>query len=389
MPHKPASPALMLRREWPLLLTFGVAAAGLAGKSTIGGLLDYPAAVVVLLVTLCGVILLGSLAIVRHAEVLAHRLGEPGGTLLLTLSITGLEAAMVGLVMSTGEEKPALARDTMYAVVMLVLNGYLGAALVLGGMRHRLQPYNPDSAPSFLVTIIPFAMLSLVLPSFTKSSAGPTLSTFQMAFLSAASVATYAIFLLAQNRWHRDFFIHEPASDQGTPHASAPAAEEMPHEKAHAHGESAAPTVVHVVLLALYGLGVILVAKVMSGPLDALVVKLGAPAALAGFVMAMLVLTPESIAAVNAARRNELQRTVNILLGSVLASIGLTVPIVVASSLLTGRGLVLGLGPVPMVMLVATLLVSMLTFSRPRTNVLLGAVHLMLFAASLVLIFDR
>jgi Ca2+:H+ antiporter len=369
-PHE--HPPARLTQEWPLAAMAAAVALAVLCKPAIAGMLDHTPAVVGLLLALCGLILFGSLALVRHAEVLAHRLGEPGGTLLLTMAITGLEAGMVGLVMSSGEEKPALARDTMFAVIMLVLNGYLGGALVLGGVRHSEQPYNPASANAFLIMIVPFSVLSLVLPNFTKASAGPTLTAFQMVFLSSASVALYVVFLLVQNRWHRDFFVLEGGAI-GPGH----------------HGRSARPTLFHAVMLALYAGAIILLAKQISGPLDALILRAGAPPALAGFIMAMLVLTPESIAAVRAARNNQLQRSINILLGSVLASIGLTVPIVVAVALLTGRRLVLGLEPVQMVLLFLTLLMTIITFSRPRTNLLLGSVHLLVFAAALMLVFDR
>ncbi len=373
MPHAHASGSRLVIREWPLAVVAATAAASMTGLAPMwASALPGAAGVISLLLSLCLVVLVGALAIVRHADVLAVRLGEPGGTLLLTMAITGLEAAMVGLVMSSGEEKPTLARDTMFAVVMLVLNGYLGLALLLGGIRHSEQPYNPQSANAFLAMIIPFSVLSLVLPTFTETTKGPVLSDFQMAFLSIISVGFYALFLLVQNRWHRDFFIDDRA------------------EAAHAHhDDSPWPTAVHGVLLAVYGAGVILVAKAISTPLDDLVLDVGAPPALAGLILAMLVLTPESIAAVRAARANQLQRSINILLGSVLASIGLTVPIVIAVALTTGRTLTLGLGSAQILLLCLTLIVSVVTFSRPRTNLLLGSVHLMLFAAAVMMIFDR
>ncbi|MFZ4573864.1 MAG: calcium:proton antiporter, partial [Phycisphaerales bacterium] len=304
--HRP-TPALL--SEWPLALLASTVAAVMFGKSHLVAASGTPALAAVILIFLSAIVILGALAIVRHAEVLAHRLGEPGGTLLLTMAITGLEAAMVGLVMSTGDEKPMLARDTMFAVIMLVLNGYLGLALLLGGIRHNQQSYNPDSAPAFLVMIIPLSILSLVLPNFTRATPGPTLTQFQMGFLCVSSVAIYAIFLLFQTRWNREFFVYADES-----HSKAS------HGPGHGHhAESSAPTAYHAAMLALYGAAVILVAKGISVPLDALVLNAGAPPALAGFIMAMLVLTPESIAAVRAARQNQLQRCVNVLLGSVLA----------------------------------------------------------------------
>ena len=194
-------------REWPLALAVLTLTLALLGKDWIATALDQPALLVALLAIICGVILTAAIAIVRHAEVLAHRLGEPAGTLLLTLAITGLEVAMVAFVMSTGVAKPMLARDTMFAVVMLVLNGFLGLALLLGGLRHHEQRYNLQSANAFLVMILPLTVLGLILPNYTRSTAGPTLSTFQMVFLSLLSVGIYGVFLFVQNQRHRGFFM--------------------------------------------------------------------------------------------------------------------------------------------------------------------------------------
>lgn len=362
-------------REWPLALAVVTLTVALLGKGWMAAALEQPAMLIALLAILCSVILTAAIAIVRHADVLAHRLGEPAGTLLLTLAITGLEVAMVAFVMSTGAAKPALARDTMFAVVMLVLNGFLGLALLLGGLRHHEQRYNLQSANAFLVMILPLTVLGLILPNYTHATEGPTLSKFQMVFLSLMSVGIYGVFLFVQNRRHRGFFM-DPAE------AAEAAAPEL-------RQHSPRSTWFHAVMLGLYGLPLVLLAKQMAAPLDAMVIRLGAPNALGGFIMALLVLTPESIAAIRAALANRLQRSVNILLGSVLASIGLTIPLVIAVSLATGRALVLGVDAVDTVMLVLTLLTSTLTFSLPRTNVLLGCVHLLLFGAYLMLMFDR
>ncbi len=361
--------------EWPLAVAVVTLAATLLGKSVVAEMLDQPEALIGLLVLICGVILAAAIAIVRHAEILAHRLGEPAGTLLLTLAITGLEVAMVGFVMSTGEEKPTFARDAMYGVVMLVFNGFMGLSLVLGGLRHGEQRYNLFGANTFLIMILPLSVLGLVLPNYTRSTPGPTLSTFQMVFLSLMSVGIYGIFLFVQNQRHRDYFRFEKGGDEDA------GAHEM-------EAESRRSTLYHSLMLGAYGLPLVMLAKQMSTPLDAIVSRLGAPVALGGFVVATLVLTPESIAAVKAAHQNRLQRSINILLGSVLASIGLTIPLVIAISLATGRGLLLGLDPAEIVMLALTLATAGLTFALPLMNVLLGWVHLLLFAAYLMLIFD-
>lgn len=378
-PASKSSFATVAQREWPLILAIGTLALLAVGQSWISQSLDRPVLLIGLLAGLCGVILTAAIAIVRHADALAHRLGEPAGTLLLTLAITGLEVAMVAFVMSTGTPKPTLARDTMFAVVMLILNGFLGFALLAGGIRHREQPYNPQSANAFLLLILPLTVLGLILPNFTQAVRGPMLSTFQMVFLSIMSVGVYSAFLYLQNQRHRGFFI--------MPDGTGEAAETS--ESTGAHRHSGMPTAFHASMLFVYGLPLVLLAKQMAAPMDAMVLRLGAPPALSGLVMAILVLTPESIAAIRSALANQLQRSVNVLLGSVLASIGLTIPLVIAVSLVTGRPLVLGLGLTEMVMLVLTLVTSLLTFSIPRTNVLPGLVHLLLFAAYLMLLFDR
>ncbi len=372
-----SAPRESLLHEWPLALAVVVLCAALFGKAWIAGALGQPVMLVLVLTVLCGVILAAAVAIVRHADVLANRLGEPAGTLLLTLAVTGLEVAMVAFVMSTGEEKPTLARDTMFAVVMLVLNGFMGLALLLGGLSHREQAYNLQSANAYLVMILPLTVLGLVLPNYTRKTAGPTLSTLQMVFLSIMSVIIYAIFLYVQNQRHRGFFM---APEEAA--ATNAVAEERLHH-------STRSTLYHAAMLGCYGVPLVLLAKQMAAPLDAVVIQLGAPVALGGFVMAVLVLTPESIAAIQAALENRLQRSVNILLGSVLASIGLTIPLVIAVSLATERRLVLGLDAAETVMLVLTLVTATLTFSLPRTNILLGCVHLLLFGAYFMLLFDQ
>jgi len=372
-PREGASRKGQFWREWPLALAATTVVAALLGKQWIASALSQPAALLALLAVLFCVILAAALAVVRHGEVLAHRLGEPAGTLILTLVITGLEVAMVSLVMSTGVPKPMLARDTMFAVIMLVLNGVTGLALLLGGIRHREQHYNLQGANAFFAMILPLAVLGLILPNYTRATPGPTLSTFQMVFLSLISVGIYVVFLFVQNRIHREYF-------------TSP---EDPHGPAEDDHSSAGSNGLHAAMLVLYAVPLILLAKQIATPLDAAVEKLGAPKALGGLLVAALVLTPEAVAAIKSALANRLQRSVNVLLGSVLASIGLTIPSVIAVSLCTGQTLVLGVDGVDTVLLVLTLFSSVLTFSLPRTNVLLGCVHLLLFLAYLGLMFER
>jgi Ca2+:H+ antiporter len=316
-------------------------------------------------------ILLASFAAVRHADSVAEQLGEPAGTLVLTLAVTAIEVTIIAAVMYGGKGNATLARDAMFAVVMIVLNGMVGLSLLLGGLRYHEQTYNLQGASAFLAVIVPISVLGLVLPNFTESSPGPTYSPLHATFLIAMSVMLYGVFLAIQNLRHREYFVHGNANDAS-------------------HGTSAAhPLVFHVPLLLIYLTVVLLLAKQIAVPINYGIEVMHAPRALAGFLVSVLVLAPESLSAARAALANQLQRSVNLLLGSVLASISLTIPAVLAIGFITGQTIVLGLDPADTTLLVLTLVVSMLTFASARTNVLLGAVHLLLFVAYLMLIFEK
>ncbi|HSF22138.1 MAG TPA: ionic transporter y4hA [Burkholderiales bacterium] len=362
----------MLRREWPLLVSAVTTALFYVFGSRWFADLSGASWFALLLAWLFAVILLSAFAVVRHAERLAGRLGEPFGTLILTLAVTGIEVIMIAAVMYTGRDNPAFARDAMFAVVMIVMNGMVGLALVLGGLRHHEQNYNLQGANAFLAVIVPLAVLCLVLPNFTVTSPGPTYSGLQSAFLVVMSLALYGVFLAIQNLRHRDYFI-APGSEGGPePHAG-----------------SFRSIPFHGALLIAHLLPVVLLAKQLAVPINYGIHEFGAPAALGGLLVSTLVLCPESMGAIRAALANELQRAVNILLGSVLATISLTIPAVLVIGLATGQEILLGLDAVNMILLVLTLAVSTLTFASARTNVLLGAVHLLLFLAYLVMVFDR
>jgi Ca2+:H+ antiporter len=361
-----------LREEWILGAAFATTALFLLfGKGWLSDLSN-PLWFTLILVWLFAIILSSAFAVVHHAESLAVRLGEPLGTLVLTLSVIGIEVMMISAVMLTGEGKPALARDTMFGIVMIVLNGMVGVSLLLGGLRHREQEYNLQGANSFLSLIVPLTVLGLVLPNFTKASAGPTLSAFQSVFLAIMSIGIYGLFLVIQNWRHREYFVQPVA---------APAS----------HGEPIETKSItyHSSLLLMYLLPVIVLAEEIAVPIDHGIEVLHAPVALGGFLVAALILSPESLSATRSALANDLQRSINILLGSVLASIGLTIPAVLTIGLVTGQTIILGLDPVDSLLLVLTLGVCALTFTNNRTNVLLGAVHLLLFLAYLMLIFEH
>jgi Ca2+:H+ antiporter len=324
------------------------------------------------------VILLSAFAVLRHAEHLAARLGEPMGTVILTLSVTGIEVMMIAAFMYTGNGNASLARDAMFAVVMMVLNGMVGLSLLLGGLRYHEQTYNLQGANAFLAVIVPLAVLGLVLPSYTISSPGPTFSPRQSAFLIVMSLGLYGVFLAIQNLRHRDYFM-APRS-QGKRKAAL----------LHEHQPSPGGSVwFHTILLLAYLLPLVVLSEHVAMPVDYTLRLWQAPHALGGVLVAGLVLAPESLGAVRAALANQLQRSVNILLGSVLASISLTIPAVLAMGFFTESTIILGIDTVDSILLILTFVVSMLTFAVRRTNVLLGAVHLLLFLAYLMLIFEK
>jgi len=316
-------------------------------------------------------VMLGSaLAVVRHADRLAARLGEPYGTLILTLSVTFIEVASISAVMLHGENNPTLVRDTLFAVVMIILNGMVGISLLVGGWRHREQHYNLQGANTYLSVIIPLAVLSLILPNYTVTTAGPTLSFTQETFLVLMSMGLYGAFLAIQTGRHRAYFTLDDGDADDK------------------HDAPARPPL-SALLLAAYMVPVVFLAKQLAQPIDYLIETLRAPAALGGVIIAVLVATPEALGAVRAATANRLQRSVNIFLGSVLSTIGLTVPVMITISHWTGRSIFLGVQNADLVMLLLTLTVSVVTFASGRTNVLQGAVHLLLFAAYLLLIFQN
>jgi len=333
-----------------------------------------------------GAMLWSAFAVVRHADGLAELLGEPYGTLILTLAVISIEVSLIASIMLLGENEPALARDTMFAVLMIILNGMVGIALLLGAIKHREQHYNLEGAKSFLAVIVPLSVLTLVLPNFTTSTQLPSFSPVQAVFFATSTIVLYGVFLIIQTVRHKGHFV------LSTEHHGAPAGPHDPlaHvESGHEPGRREIRSVpYHAVFLVLSILPVVLLSKKLAVFVDFATETQGAPVALGGMVIAILVLSPEGLSALRAAMGNHLQRSVNILLGSALATIGLTVPAILAIGLATGKTIELGLDPVETVMLILTLAVCALTFSGGRTNVLQGAVHLVLFLAYVVLIFN-
>ena len=377
MHTKPASIKSVAKREWPLAVSSATTVLFLLFGRTWFGDLSNPLWFALMLAWLFGAISISAFAVVRHAEGLAERVGEPLGTLVLTLSMSGMEMMMIAAVMYFGAGGSALGRDTMLAILMVVLNGLVGAGLLVGGLRYHEQTYNLYGANAFLSLIVPLSVLGLVMPSFTVSSQGPTLSPLQSTFLILMSLGLYGVFLAIQTMRHRDYFVVSHAAQRSAGHTET----QGNHE-----GQSAKH---HGLFLLAYVPFIVLLAKQIATPIDYGINVFGAPAALGGLLVAALILSPESLAAVRAARANQIQRSINLSLGTALSSISLTVPAVLIIGFLTGKTVILGLSPSDMVLLLLTLIVSMLTFALERTNVLQGAIHLLLFLAYLILIFEK
>jgi Ca2+:H+ antiporter len=371
----PASTRILgkwLRAEWFLAVSVATIFAFLMWGDALQDLLSRPIWLTAIFLWLFAVTLGSALSVVRHADHVAIRLGEPYGTMLLTGSVTAIEVMSISAVMLHGENNPTLVRDTLFAVIMIILNGMVGLALLLGGWRHREQIYNLQGANAYLGVIIPLAVLSLIMPNYTQTTPGPTLSSAQLVFLGTIAVGLYGAFLAIQASRHRGYFTLDGES-----------------ATLHTADATRPPLLLHVMLLAAYLIPVVFLAEQLAKPIDFLLETLHVPAAIGGVVMAILVATPEAIGAVRAAMANHLQRSVNIFLGSVLSTIGLTIPAMIVVSLVSGRAITLGLQYSDPVMLILTLAVSIVTFASGRTNVLQGVVHLVLFAAYVMLLVEN
>jgi len=280
-------------------------------------------------------------AAVHHAEIIAHRTGEPYGTLVLTVAVTVIEVALIASVMLSEGGSPTLARDTVYAVVMIICTGVVGLCLFIGGLHHGEQSFRVTGASAYLAVLIALSTLTLLLPNYTSTVPGPVYSASQLAFVSTVTLALYAVFLYIQTVRHRDYFVEKSANDGG-------------------HLPSNRDVALSFILLLL---------------------------SLVGVIVALLILLPECVAAVQSARRDELQKSINLALGSSLATIGMTVPAVAAMSIMLGQQLVLGLDGKAILLLNVTLLISVLTFGTGRTNILHGFIHLVIFGTFLFLTF--
>jgi Ca2+:H+ antiporter len=315
------------------------------------------------------VLLIGSVvAAVHHAEVVAHRVGEPFGTLVLAVAVTVIEVSLiVSLMLSGSGDVAALARDTVFAAIMIILNFILGLCLLTGGLKHGEQRFTLRGISAALATLAALVVLSLILPNYTTSAAGPVYAPSQLVFVAVISLVLYGTFVLVQTVRHRDYFL--------------PAGNVEPEEHAPPPSDRTAWTAFGVLLVAL--VVVVILAKGLSAQVEEAILAAGLPLGIVGVVIAALVLAPESLAAYNAARQNRLQTSLNLALGSALASIGLTIPAVAIVSLVMGLPLAMGIDPKGMTLLALSLFVTTISLGTGRTTVLQGVVHLVIFAAYL------
>jgi len=337
----PALSVLFFAGATALGITFTPSAAGLVFA-------------VVLLIILFGTVF----AAVHHAEVIAQKIGEPYGTLLLTLAVTIIEVALIATIMLGEKPVPTLARDTVFAVVMIVCNGLVGVCILIGGLRYREQDVQVTGSSLYLSVLSVLATITLIMPNYTLTTPGPSYSAAQLGFVSVVTVILYGVFLYTQTIRHRDYFINQ-SDDAGDDTTQA----------------SRRTLMLSLVLL------------LVSLVVDAGTALIGAPPAFAGVLVALLILLPESVAAIAAARKNDLQKSINLALGSSLATIGLTIPAVAVAAYALDKQLVLGLDAQAMVLLLLTFVLSMLTFGTGRTNILFGLVHMVVFAVFVFLVF--
>jgi Ca2+:H+ antiporter len=343
---------------------------------------SYPLLTTVLFVWLFAVMIWCAFSVVRHAEILAEYLGEPYGTLILTIAVISIEVTIMATVMLHGGPNPTLPRDTVFAVLMIVLNGMVGASVVVGALRHQQQQYNLQGAVAFLAVISCLAVISLVLPTYTVSTPDHSMTVLQAVVFGGLTALLYVGFLAIQTMRHRSFFTEAAG---GSKRAAAETAYAPAHRSVPGPKNSIG---YHAVLLILTLLSIVLLSKPLAHIIDYGLEQLKAPAPLGGVLIAILVLAPEGLTSFQAARRNQLQRSVNLSLGSALSTIGLTIPTMLAISLAVGTPLEVGLPSAQTILLVLTLFIAQMTFSGAPTNILLGGVHLVLFAAFVVLIFN-
>ncbi|PQA91369.1 Ca2+:H+ antiporter [Chryseobacterium piscicola] len=314
---------------------------------------------------IAGILLTGSvLSAVHHAEVVAHKVGEPYGTIILALCITIIEVALiVSLMVAGGKQAITLARDTIFAAVMIILNGIIGICILVGGVKYFEQYFARTSATTYLISIVSILVITLVLPNYTSSINGPYYNNAQLIFVSIACLVIYGVFLMVQTVRHRSYFV--PADGNAEEH----------------YTPNKTQAIISFAFLVICLIIVVMLAKGLSGSIEDMVQSMGAPKSLVGVIIAAVILLPEGVAAIRAARNNQIQSSLNLALGSALASIGLSIPAISAVSIMYDIPLVLGLDKKDIILLTLSVFIVMLSLSRGKTNVLYGTVLLVNLAA--------
>ena len=376
------------RHHLPLLIGLGTIVLNVVVSRGAGGqhsLLTF--------IWLFSVILACAYSASHYADVVAHRLGEPVGTLILTLSVVVIEVSIVAAMMLGGGSEPTVARDTMFSTLMIIMNGLVGIALLAGGINRREQFFNLQSSASYITLIIPLALIALVLPRLTESEPGGFMTPRMEIFVATASVLMYGAFLWMQTSRYRSFFAHESAevdaeqvNDIGRVHPDSQQALHV--GAARPHVEFDKPLWRDVTGLVVMLVVVVVLAESLGKSTAGFLSQTGLPPAIAGVLVACLALGPEGLAAIKAARRNSMQRTMNILLGSALSTIGLTVPAVLILARMLGQHIELGLQLPEIALLLGTMLISIVNFTHGRANPMQGVVHLALFITYIALLFD-
>ena len=315
-------------------------------------------------------LLICSMNVVKHADWLSEKFGEPYGTIILTLSVVCIEAGLIMTIMLTGKGEPSLARDAMFSVMMIAVNGLCGVSLICGGLKYKNQRYNLEGANAFLAILIPIFTICLIMPSFTKTTQDGTLSTFQSIIVIVICLILFGTFLIKQTITHKGYF-HFSATEQ-----------EVEHKKP-------IGSVLYNFIILVIGLTtIILLSKNMAVFLEYKITKASLPYQLSGFIVALLVLTPEGISAIKSAAKNELQKSINLCIGSAVASICLTIPAVLILSMIFHHKVVLGLDNISIMLLVLTFFTCVITFSAKKTSMLYGMIMTSMFILYVALIFD-
>ena len=373
-----------LRTPWPKLVVawLVVAVFHLSGQSWLSPDMT-PAIAISCFLVLFATILMAAFGVVKEADELAHQLGEPYGTLILTLSIVAIEVILIAAVMLGPNEAPTIGRDSIFAVMMIILNLVTGICLLAGAMRYGEQEYNAPGAVSFIAMTVVLAGVALLVPNTLPAGNG-TFTALQAIVISLVTVIVYGSFLALQMGRYRSHFM-QPAPGRMSIRLTEPLTRQAPDHPT--HGQASKKNIVHSMFLIGLMLPIVLLAHDLAIVIDYGVAQAGAPVAVGGVLIAIIVFTPESITAVKAALNNETQRAINLCLGAFVSTVGLTVPAVLTVGLVTGKTVIFGISPTETILFALTVALTTLTYLGRRTSAAQGLLHLMLFTIFGLLLF--